>query len=234
MSLVEPLVPSGTRPGSEPPKCTHFGFDLGDLLHARAGFRCRQKACWKRSGASLTFCDQLVGLRRAQAQRFHLFVADQQPGEPSAIAVGDCPHNFGAHFFGRDHLPGIDLAVFVRVDSPAAAGRVQPAVLVGFAVEIAIDVAIDLEPVAEIAPLIDDVIAVGVDEASQDLAVGVADDPAGVAAELLGLDRAFSKCRRPLDGRIRRPSAPVSASRRLRRSASPPDTHSRQRSQAKT
>ena len=92
---------------------------------------------------------------------------------------------------GRDHFPRVDLAVFVLVDAPTCAGRVEPAILIGFAVEIRVDVAIDLEAILKIAPLVDDVVAIGVGEAAKDFAVVVANDPRRDVVLFLGPNRAL-------------------------------------------
>ncbi len=75
-------------------------------------------------------------------------------------------------------------------NAPADAGGVQPAMLGRLAVEFRIDVAIDFDAVFEVAPAIDDVVAVGVDEFAEHLAVAVADDPAGLPLVFFGMDRA--------------------------------------------
>jgi hypothetical protein len=46
--------------------------------------------------------------------------------------------------------------------------------VVGLAVEVVIDVAIDLDTILEVAPAIDDIVLVRIDELAEDLAVGVA------------------------------------------------------------
>ena len=58
------------------------------------------------------------------------------------------------------------------------------------AVELRIDVAIDFDAILVVAPAIDDVVAVGVDEFAQHLAVAVAHDPAGLAFAFFSMDRA--------------------------------------------
>src|SRR5581483_5564360 len=68
-----------------------------------------------------------------------------------------------------------------------------PARLIGLAVMVAVDVAIDLDAVFVIAPLIHAVVAVGVHEVAQDLVFGVAHNPTGLAAGFLGLNRALGR-----------------------------------------
>ena len=63
--------------------------------------------------------------------------------------------------------------------------------MVGLAVMVGVDVAINFDAVLEVAPLVDAIVAVGIDEIAQHPAFGVADDPAGVAVDLLGGDRAL-------------------------------------------
>ena len=92
--------------------------------------------------------------------------------------------------------------------SPAGAAGMEPAVLVGLAVEVRVDVAIDLQAVLVIAPLVHHVVVVGVDELPQDHALGTLDDPAHVAVDLLGDDLALGRFLRAgpvvIDARLNR------------------------------
>ena len=114
-----------------------------------------------------------------------------QPQEAVGVVLGQRRDDFGRKLLGRNGLPGVDRAVLVLVQPPAAAGRVEPAMLVGLAVEIGIDVAIDLDAVLVVAPLVDDVVVVGIEEAAQQRAVAVFHEPADVAVNFFGVDFAF-------------------------------------------
>ena len=128
-----------------------------------------------------------------QAQRLELLGAQQQPLEAAAVAIAHRGHQLGGDFLGRNHLPVVDPRVFVDVGAPAGASRVEPAILVDLAVGVRVDVAINLEAVLEVAPLVDGLVAVGVDEIAKDLPARVAHDPAILAGRLLGRDRATGR-----------------------------------------
>ena len=67
----------------------------------------------------------------------------------------------------------------------------EPAILIGLAVVVGVNVAVDFQPVLVVAPLIDDIVIVGVDEPPQGRALGSLDNPAHVAVDLLGDDFAL-------------------------------------------
>ena len=130
----------------------------------------------------------------------------QQSLKPLGVVRGDGRDDFRRDLLGRNRLPRIDHAVFLGADAPAAAAGVEPATLIDLAVVVRVDVAIDLQPVLVVAPLIDDIVVVGVDELPQDHAVGTFDDPADVAVDLLGDDLALGGLFGALAGRNRRPA----------------------------
>ena len=88
-----------------------------------------------------------------------------------------------ADLLGGDHLPGVDLAVFVRVDAPLAAAAVEPAKLVRFLVVVGVDLAINLDAVEIVGPNVNLLIAVSVEKAAHGLALAVDEQPT-VAAGL--------------------------------------------------
>ena len=132
------------------------------------------------------FGGHALGPRFSQAQRLQLGRGEHQTRETVGVVRGQRGNHLGRHFFGRDRFPIVDHAVLVAVHCPAASAGVKPTILIHFAVEIGIDVAVDLQAVLIIAPLIDDVVVVGVDEFSQDDPLGIFDDPADMAVDLLG------------------------------------------------
>ncbi len=105
-----------------------------------------------------------------------LFFGGDQRGE--AIAIASCGgfDDFGGQFFRGDRLPAIDLAVFVFVDAPSCAAGAEPAELVGDAVEVRINFAIGFNALRVIAPAIEFVIAVGIDEPAQGLSAFAGDE----------------------------------------------------------
>ena len=113
----------------------------------------------------------------------------QQPGERRGIAVAEGADNLRRGLLGREHLPGVDHAVGVRVGAPAAAGTSQPAILVGLGVFVGIEFAIHLHAVLVVAPAIDDPVAIAVGKRPQHLARRTADDQSHHAPFLLLLDR---------------------------------------------
>ena len=73
----------------------------------------------------------------------------------------------------------------------------EPAILVGFVVEVGVQVTINLKAVAIIAPGIDSIVIVGVRKLTQHLAIGSTDDPGYFAVDFLCLNGAiidFSCC----------------------------------------
>src|SRR5205823_1142098 len=72
-------------------------------------------------------------------------------------------------------------------NAPARAGRVEPAILIGLAVEVRVDLAIDLDAVLEVRPDVDLVVVVAVVEPAQGLAGRVGHHP---AAALFVLEQA--------------------------------------------
>ena len=85
-------------------------------------------------------------LLRAEAGVGQFARRDQQQLESRAILVLEREDQLFGHFRRRDHFPGVDAAVFVLVEAPARAAGLEPAILVGLAVEIGVDVAIDSRP----------------------------------------------------------------------------------------
>ena len=138
-------------------------------------------------------CRDAIGPRFAEPQTAELGRRKQQQLEAGLVAILQSENDLLGDFVRRDDTPGIDPAVLVLVDPPARAGRVEPAVFVGLAVEVRIDVAIDLEATREVAPLVDDVVAVGIGKPPQDFALPVADDPRRDVVLLLRPDRALGR-----------------------------------------
>ena len=138
-----------------------------------------------------SFSWRSFALFRAEAERSQLASVRSRRAEALIVAVAKGHHQLGRNFLRRDHLPAVDAAVFVVVEAPTRAADVQPAMVVGLAVEVVVDVAVGLDAVLEVAPAIDDVVFVRVDKLAKHLAVGIAHDPAGLGVDFLGLDRAF-------------------------------------------
>ena len=126
-----------------------------------------------------------LALGLAEPQRLEFLGREQHASEAIVVAIGHRGHDFGGDFFRRDGLPGRELAVADRIDAPTGAGRIEPAELVLLARRLGGDIAIDLDAVLVEAPLIDHVIAVGVEEFPQEDAFRALDDPADVAVDLL-------------------------------------------------
>ena len=178
-------MPAGTVPGLVPLNWSHLlsdviafccaaralevGLGLGDLRrHGVGAWPCPARAMPSSSGVSST-----------RENRWTSRLAKRRD-------------DLGRHLLGGNDLPRIDLAVASLVDAPSAAGRVEPAELVGLAGEFRVDVAVDLHAVLVVAPLVDDVVAVGIDELPQDDALRAFDDPAHVAVDLAGGDLALA------------------------------------------
>ncbi len=100
-------------------------------------------------------------------------------------------HDFGSQFLRRNHLPAIDFSIFIRVHTPTKASRTEPTVFISNAVEIGIDIAVDLDTVLEVAPLIDVAITVGIGEPAKRLAIGIADQISIDATSFFDFARAF-------------------------------------------
>ena len=142
-------------------------------------------------GRGCDFVGKLLGFCGTKSQRFGFGRRNQHAGKAGRILIADRLHDFGRDFFGRNHFPGIDPSVLRFIEPPARAGGVQPPRLVRLAVVVRIDIAVHLDAVSEIAPAIDHVIAVGIDEFSQNLPVRIAHHPARLTVDFFRLDRAF-------------------------------------------
>ena len=127
-----------------------------------------------------------LALGLAQPERLEFLRREQHAGETIVVAIGHRGHDFGGDFFRRDGLPGRELAVADRIDAPAGAGRIEPAELVLLACRLGGHIAINFDAVLVEAPLIDHVIAVGVEEFPQQDAFRAFDDPTDVAIDLFG------------------------------------------------
>ncbi len=92
------------------------------------------------------------GFGFVQAQALDFVFADQQRDETFNVSVSNCRDHFGRNLFGGNLFPAVDLSIFVFVQSPASAAGIEPAVLVCFAIEVFIDVAIDFDAVFESRP----------------------------------------------------------------------------------
>ena len=116
--------------------------------------------------------------RGRQVQRLHFRVSDPERFQSAEVPGQDGLQHLLAHFFGRDHFPGINLAVLFRGDAPLDAAAVEPAKLIRLLVVIRVDLAIDLDAVEVIRPNVDLLVAVAVEEAAQRLTLGVDEQPA--------------------------------------------------------
>ena len=137
-SLVEPPVPIGIVAGPGTAE-----IDVATLR--RDDFLLGDESSKTRPAQLLIVSAMLSARALPKPKRAQLVRRQQQQLEPGRVARLQRENDLLRDFVRRDHLPRIDVAVFVLVDSPARAGRVEPAVLVGLAVEVRIDVAIDLE-----------------------------------------------------------------------------------------
>ena len=126
-----------------------------------------------------------LALGLAQPQRLEFLGREQHACETIAVAIGHRGHDFGGDFFRRDGFPGRELAVAGRIDAPPGAGRIEPAELILLARRLGGHIAIDFHAVLVETPLIDHVIAVGVEELPQQDAFRALDDPTDVAVDLL-------------------------------------------------
>ena len=133
---------------------------------------------------------QLLGAHFIESQLLDVFRGDAATASnrvPSLVA--NATTDFFGHFFGRDQLPRVDRIVFVLIEGPANAVAVKPTILIGLAVVVGIDIAINFQTVAEIAPDVDDVVGIGIGKLPQDFVVRPANDPGGHVADFLGFDR---------------------------------------------
>ena len=125
--------------------------------------------------------------RVRQTQRLHFRVSDPERLQSPEVVRQYGLQHFLARLFGRDHFPGIDLAVFFGGDAPLHAAAVEPAVLIRLLVVIGVDLAINLDAVEIVRPNVDLLVAVAVEEAAQRLTLGVGKQVA-VASLLRAVD----------------------------------------------
>src|SRR6185295_10376699 len=90
-----------------------------------------------------------------------------------------------------DGPPAVDLAVLVLIDADLGAAGVEPAVGVGLAVQVGVHLAVDLDAVVVVGPDVDLAVAVAVEEAAEQLAVGVLEHPAAALAGDLALVQVY-------------------------------------------
>ena len=134
---------------------------------------------------------KLLGLHLSNAQGLDLGGRQYEPRKLLGVSLGQGIDHLRGNLFRGDRFPRVDFPVFISIQPPAAATGVKPAVLVRLAVGICVDVPVDLEPILEIAPLVDNVVTVGVDEPPQNNPFGILDDPTDAPIDLAGGDLTF-------------------------------------------
>ena len=173
------------------------------MIFLRAGQR-REAAA-----RGLDSLGQVIALLFTQSQRGDFICGGQQSQKSRGILVTETRDDLGTDLFWRDRFPGIDASILVRIQTPPGSGGIQPAVLVGLAVEVGIEVPIDLDAILVVAPHIDFVVVVGVEKPTQALAGRIEHDPPGNASLDLGFDAAFVDFGTDWACRSRRPTAAV-------------------------
>jgi hypothetical protein len=126
--------------------------------------------------------------RGRQFQRLEFCIGDPQRLKACGVLGDERLQHLLADFFGRDHFPGIDLAVAVGVDAPLGAGGAEPAVLIGGlagALVVAVDLAINLHAILVVRPDVDLAVVIAVEEAAQRFALRVAHQPAAAPLRAL-------------------------------------------------
>ena len=121
--------------------------------------------------------EELGEERFGESGRDEIVLRRQEAGEDRRITGLQCCHDLRGRLFGRKALPGIERAVFIFVHPPAGATHIHPPRLVGLGVEIGVNVAVDLDAIFEVAPAVDDLVAVGVGETAEHLPARPAHHP---------------------------------------------------------
>ena len=121
---------------------------------------------------------EFLELLSLQSDLTKIVSGGHQGGEPLGVTVTQRRDELGRQFLRRDRTPTVDHPVLVVVDPPPRSCGTEPAILIRFAVEVGIDIAIDLNAVAEVAPQIDLLVVVGVSKSPQHRPVGCGHSPA--------------------------------------------------------
>ena len=129
----------------------------------------------------LELLDQFFPASVRNSEFAEFFFGEEYEPEAFPVSCSDRRNDFGGGFFCRDRLPAIDRSVFVLVKSPAGSGGPKPAVLVRLFVKVRVNVPVHFHAVVVVAPLVQSVVRIGVDEPTKQSTSLILNDPTALS-----------------------------------------------------